>query len=144
MYDLRVVPDERLMAEYKRRVSCATMPNRSMVLMGPPGCGKGTQAPKIAEKYCICHVSTGDLLRDEVKRATPLGVRIKEVINKGDLVSDDLMIDLVKTQMNRPECSKGLLLDGFPRTERQAERLETEFEKIGQKIDRVIHFKIDD
>ncbi|MEG1584330.1 MAG: nucleoside monophosphate kinase, partial [Anaerovorax sp.] len=86
-----------------------------IVLLGPPGAGKGTQATKIAEKYNIPHISTGDIFRKNVKEETPLGRKAKEYMNKGQLVPDDLTIELVESRLTEDDCKNGFLLDGFPR-----------------------------
>jgi adenylate kinase len=76
--------------------------------MGPPGSGKGTQAPKIKEKYCVCHLATGDMLRDEVTRGTELGVQAKQIMDQGGLVSDEIMVSMIEKQLqNNPECKNG-------------------------------------
>ncbi|KAI9603790.1 hypothetical protein H4Q26_003393 [Puccinia striiformis f. sp. tritici PST-130] len=96
-----------------------------LVLMGPPGSGKGTQAPKIKEKYCVCHLATGDMLRDQVTKGTPLGKEAKKIMDSGGLVSDEIMVNMIKDQLeNNQECAKGFILDGFPRTIAQAEKLD--------------------
>eukprot|EP01017_Pseudomicrothorax_dubius_P041745 TRINITY_DN6713_c0_g1_i3.p1 TRINITY_DN6713_c0_g1~~TRINITY_DN6713_c0_g1_i3.p1 ORF type:complete len:246 (+),score=50.29 TRINITY_DN6713_c0_g1_i3:110-847(+) len=142
--DLRNIPDEEFFAEFERRSRCSQMMNRQMILLGPPGSGKGTQGPKLAEELCLCHVSSGDLLRDETSRGTALGVKAKEIMERGDLVPDDLMIDMIKDQFNKPQCNKGMILDGFPRTIPQVEKLESELNKVGKKIDNVVLFEIED
>ncbi|MBE5757144.1 MAG: adenylate kinase [Clostridiales bacterium] len=94
-----------------------------VVLMGPPGSGKGTQAKFIASKFNLCHVSTGDIFRDNIKRETPLGLEIKELIDKGNFCPDELTIELVKNRLMEEDCRKGFILDGFPRNLIQAEAL---------------------
>lgn len=94
-----------------------------LILFGAPGVGKGTQAKNISRDYGIPQVSTGDMLREAVREQTPLGKKAEAVMNRGELVSDDLMLDLIKERIGRPDCSKGLILDGFPRTIPQAEGL---------------------
>jgi adenylate kinase len=97
-----------------------------IVLQGPPGAGKGTQAKLIAEHYGIPHISTGDILRDNVDRGTDLGRRAKRVMERGDLVSDDLVNGMVADRIKKPDCDRGFVLDGFPRTVAQAEWLDRE------------------
>lgn len=101
-----------------------TMVVGPIVLLGPPGAGKGTQAKQIVERYGVPQISTGDLLRDHVKRNTPLGQQAKVVMDKGELVSDALLIGMVAERLAQPDCARGFILDGFPRTIGQVEWLE--------------------
>ena len=94
-----------------------------LMFVGPPGAGKGTQAVKIAAKYGIPHISTGDMLREEIKNGTPLGTQAKAFIDAGELVPDEVIIGMVKERISRPDAAAGFLLDGFPRTREQAEAL---------------------
>lgn len=94
-----------------------------LILLGPPGAGKGTQAERIAERYSIAHISTGDMLRAEIKAETPLGVEAKSLIDRGELVPDEIIIGMVRNRIGMPDCENGFLLDGFPRTIAQAESL---------------------
>jgi adenylate kinase len=100
-----------------------------MILLGPPGAGKGTQAKKIVEHYGIPQISTGDLLRDHVRRCTELGLRAKAIMDRGDLVPDELMYDIVAERLRAADCSPGFILDGFPRTAAQAGWLDAFLEK---------------
>ena len=113
-------------------------------MVGPPGAGKGTQGPIIKDDLCICHLATGDMLRDAVSKGTEIGKVAKDVMARGELVSDELVISLFKENMNTPECERGMLLDGFPRTTVQAEKLDSMFKEQGKTIDRVIEFKVDE
>lgn len=114
------------------------------VLLGPPGSGKGTQAPRLKDYFNVCHLATGDLLRAEVSKDTPLGHEIKAVIDDGKLVSDDLVLRMVSDNLDRPDCRNGFLLDGFPRTIPQAQKLDVLLEKRKTPLDAVIEFDIDD
>lgn len=95
-----------------------------LMFVGPPGAGKGTQAVRIAARYGIPHISTGDMLREEIKNGTPLGQQAKAYIEAGELVPDDVIIGMVKERISRPDAKDGFLLDGFPRTREQAEALD--------------------
>lgn len=101
-----------------------------IVLLGPPGAGKGTQAKLIAETYGIPQISTGDILRDNVARKTELGVKAKEIMGRGDLVPDELVCGMVADRLTQADCVRGFILDGFPRTVRQAEWLDGQLEKM--------------
>ncbi|MCQ2574383.1 MAG: adenylate kinase [Treponema sp.] len=96
----------------------------NFVFLGPPGAGKGSLAVKVAADYKIPHISTGDIFRDNIKRQTPLGVKVKAIIDSGSLVSDDLTFELVKDRLSQDDCKNGYILDGFPRTIPQAEMLD--------------------
>ncbi|KLJ10133.1 adenylate kinase 1 [Blastomyces silverae] len=116
-----------------------------MILMGPPGAGKGTQAPKIKEKFCACHLATGDMLRSQVARKTELGKEAKKIMDQGGLVSDEIMVNMIKHELeNNKECQNGFILDGFPRTVAQAERLDSMLNSRGQKLQHAIELQIDD
>jgi len=111
-----------------------------MILLGGPGAGKGTQAEFICQRFGIPKISTGDMLRAAVAAGTPLGHRAKKVMDAGELVSDEIILGLIKERIEQPDCHKGFLLDGFPRTIPQADGLK----KINVKIDYVIEINVDD
>ncbi|KAJ4960639.1 hypothetical protein NE237_020549 [Protea cynaroides] len=142
--NLEDIPSLDLMTELLRRMKCSTKPDKRVILVGPPGSGKGTQSPIIKDEYCLCHLATGDMLRAAVAAKTPLGIKAKEAMDKGQLVSDDLVVGIIDEAMKKPSCQKGFILDGFPRTVAQAEKLDEMLQKQGTKIDKVLNFAIDD
>lgn len=133
-----------IMTELLRRFKCSSKPDKRLILIGPPGSGKGTQSPMIKDDYCLCHLATGDMLRAAVAAKTPLGIKAKEAMDKGELVSDDLVVGIIDEAMKKTSCQKGFILDGFPRTVVQAQKLDEMLEKQGTKIDKVLNFAIDD
>ena len=112
------------------------------ILLGPPGAGKGTQAAKIVEKYHIPHISTGDIFRENIKNGTELGKKAQEYMNRGELVPDDLVIEIATTRLLEDDCKNGFLLDGFPRTVYQAEKLDEFLQSHDSKIDNVIDIAV--
>ena len=128
----------------QRRINCSEKPEKRTIFFGPPGAGKGTQAPKIKDEYCLCHLSTGDMLRDAVKAGTEMGKKAKAVMDAGKLVSDDIVAGIVAEAIKGDECSHGFILDGFPRTVPQAKILDGLLTKMNISIDKVINLKIDD
>ncbi|RLN00578.1 adenylate kinase 4-like [Panicum miliaceum] len=119
--NLEDVPSLDLMHELLRRMKCSSKPDKRLILIGPPGSGKGTQSPLIKDEYCLCHLATGDMLRAAVAAKTPLGIKAKEAMDK-----------------------KGFILDGFPRTVTQAQKLDEMLAKQGANVDKVLNFAIDD
>lgn len=115
-----------------------------IIMLGAPGAGKGTQAKMIAAKYGIPHISTGDIFRANIKNGTELGAKAKEYMDKGLLVPDELVVDLVIDRFKEPDCEKGYVLDGFPRTIPQAEALDKALSAIGENIDYAINVEVPD
>lgn len=115
-----------------------------IIMLGAPGAGKGTQAKKIAEKYSIPHISTGDIFRANIKNGTELGQKAKTYMDQGLLVPDELVVDLVVDRLNQDDCMKGCVLDGFPRTIPQAEALDEALAKVGQAVDFAINVEVPD
>jgi len=116
----------------------------NLVLFGPPGAGKGTQAKILTETRGLPQLSTGDMLRAAVTAGSALGLRVKEVLAKGELVSDELVIDIIGQRYDQPDCAKGAVFDGFPRTIPQAEALDAMLAARGKKIDLVLELKVND
>ncbi len=114
-----------------------------LILLGPPGAGKGTQASAIVKKYNIPHISTGDIFRANIKEGTELGKKAEEYMNKGLLVPDELVVSIVKDRITKDDCKNGFLLDGFPRTVAQAEALDEELKEMSLGIDKVINIEVE-
>ncbi len=114
-----------------------------LIIMGPPGAGKGTQAALIKKEYNISHISTGDMFREAISNMTPLGVEAKRYIDKGMLVPDSVTINLVRERLAKEDCKKGFLLDGFPRTLEQAYALKEILKELNIKLDAVINIDVD-
>lgn len=115
-----------------------------IVILGAPGAGKGTQAAFIAEKYNVSHISTGEILRKAVAEGTEIGVRAKQYIDRGDLVPDQVLIDLVRSRIAQSDCENGFLLDGFPRTLEQAQALTSLLVEVEKPLTHVIELKVPD
>lgn len=115
-----------------------------LIMLGAPGAGKGTQAKKLAEKYDIPHISTGDIFRANIKQQTELGKKAKEYMDQGLLVPDELVVDLVADRLQQDDCNKGFVLDGFPRTIPQAQALDKALEKMSTEIDHAINVHVPD
>ncbi|HNU39473.1 MAG TPA: adenylate kinase [Methanothrix sp.] len=116
----------------------------NIILIGPPGSGKGTQAKMIVDRYKVLHVSTGDILRENVRNGTPLGVEAKKFMDAGKLVPDALLIDIIKDRLAKDDVKGGWMLDGYPRTIPQAEALDKILPALGQKIDVVLNIDVPD
>jgi len=116
---------------------------RAVIFLGPPGAGKGTQAKQIAGSYGVPHLSTGDMFREHVSRGTPLGLRAKPIMERGELVPDDLVLSMVEDRVSRPDTTDGFILDGFPRTVPQAEKLDEILRRRFKTEPLVVHFVVD-
>ena len=114
-----------------------------IILLGPPGAGKGTQATFIKNEFNIAHISTGDMLREAVKNETSLGVAAKEIMARGDYVPDNLLLKIIKERINEHDCDNGFILDGYPRNETQAESLDIILNESGMSIDSIIQIDVD-
>merc|ERR1712032_1377424 len=120
------------------------MPRKNIILLGPPGSGKGTQSFKLINDFCYCQLSTGDLLRDAVKRQTAGGIKAKEAMDKGALVTNEIIYEIMEKEMESPSCERGIIFDGFPRNEEQAEGLGRFLKNIGRDLDHVFELKVNE
>jgi len=116
----------------------------NLILLGPPGAGKGTQAKLMLQKYALPQISTGDILREAIRLGTELGKRVEPLLANGKLGPDDLVIQIIEERLKRDDATQGFVLDGFPRTLPQAEALEAQLKRAGKKIDRVVSLEVDE
>ncbi len=116
----------------------------NIILLGPPGAGKGTQAKKISEYFSLPHISTGDILRENISNNTSLGLKAKSYMSRGELVPDELLITIIKDRLSRKDCSEGFMLDGYPRTIPQADALQMILTESGKKLDAVLNISVED
>lgn len=116
----------------------------NLILLGPPGAGKGTQAKFLQEEYGLCHLSTGDMLRATVASGSPTGKQLQEIMNSGNLVPDEIIMEMIRGRINEPDCAKGFILDGAIRTIAQAEALDEMLAEENKSLDHVIEMKVDD
>jgi len=115
-----------------------------IVLLGPPGAGKGTQAKRLAERYSLAIIGTGDIFRDHVARGTPLGLQAREYMDRGEYVPDEIAVKMVLDRLEQPDCREGFILDGFPRTVPQAQALERTLAEAGRPLHAVLNYKVGD
>ncbi|KOB89251.1 adenylate kinase isoenzyme 2, mitochondrial, partial [Plasmodium falciparum Dd2] len=127
-----------------RRYACLSKPDGRYIFLGAPGSGKGTQSLNLKKSHCYCHLSTGDLLREAAEKKTELGLKIKNIINEGKLVDDQMVLSLVDEKLKTPQCKKGFILDGYPRNVKQAEDLNKLLQKNQTKLDGVFYFNVPD
>jgi adenylate kinase len=115
-----------------------------LILLGPPGAGKGTQSQRLVEKHGIVQLSTGDMLRAAIKAGTPVGLKAKDIMARGDLVPDDVVVGIISDRLDEQDAKPGFVLDGFPRTVKQAEALDQLLDKRGLRLDGVVELKVDE
>jgi adenylate kinase len=120
------------------------VPELNLILLGPPGAGKGTQAERLAQDFSLPYIATGNMLREAVREQTELGLKAQEYMERGDLVPDDVIIRMILERLEQPDTANGFILDGFPRTERQAEALDEELEGLGRRLQAALLIDVDD
>ncbi|DAZ93267.1 TPA: hypothetical protein N0F65_010891 [Lagenidium giganteum] len=144
MSSLATAPTNDLLSELQKRIECAAKKERRTIFIGPPGCGKGTQSPILKDEYCLCHLATGDILRQAVRDGTEMGKKAKAAMESGALVTDEIVIGIIKDAIKSPECRRGFILDGFPRTVVQAEKLDEMLAHENTQVDKVVNFNVPD
>ncbi|MFN8609894.1 MAG: adenylate kinase [Vulcanimicrobiota bacterium] len=130
--------------DFRKMTGTARQQALRLVLIGPPGAGKGTQAAVLKDRYGLAHISTGDMLRDEVRRQTPLGLQAKTLMAAGQLVPDALILDMMAQRLQQPDVARGFLLDGFPRSRAQGQALVSTLTRLKQPLHAVIQLKLGD
>ncbi len=140
------IKGEKKNSKFEYNIRCLKKRGIDMliILLGPPGAGKGTQAEEIANEYNIAYISTGDILRNAVKNKTELGRKARQYMDSGQLVPDDLVVEIIKARLMDPDCKNGALFDGFPRTVEQAQFMENALPDLGLKIDRVLSLEVEE
>ncbi len=116
----------------------------NVVILGPPGAGKGTQARLLADQLGLCQIATGEILREEVAKGSPLGLKVKPIMESGNYPTDDVVMDVLAHKISQEECRAGVILDGVPRTLNQAELVDQMFQRLGKSLDFVIQLRVDD
>lgn len=142
--NLENISTVELLNELKRRYACLSKPDGRYIFLGAPGSGKGTQSQILKRSHCYCHVSTGDLFREAVEKNDEMGGKLKKIMDEGKLVDDETVLALVNDKLNSPQCRKGFILDGFPRTINQAEGLNEILQKNQTKLNGVFYFNAPD
>ncbi|KAF4031634.1 adenylate kinase [Phytophthora infestans] len=141
---LAAVPTTSLLSELQKRIECANKKERRTIFIGPPGCGKGTQSPRVKDEYCLCHLATGDILRAAVAAGTEMGKKAKAAMESGALVTDEIVVGIIKDSIKSPDCRRGFILDGFPRTVVQAKKLDEMLSEENVQVDAVVNFNVPD
>ncbi|KUF96882.1 Endopolygalacturonase 5 [Phytophthora nicotianae] len=141
---LAAVPTASLLSELQKRIECANKKERRTIFIGPPGCGKGTQSPRVKDEYCLCHLATGDILRAAVAAGTEMGKKAKAAMESGALVTDEIVVGIIKDAIKSPDCRRGFILDGFPRTVVQAKKLDEMLAEENAQVDAVVNFNVPD
>lgn len=142
--DLSKASLEDLKRELNRRENCEKMPKKNIILLGAPGSGKGTQSMRLINDFCYCQLSTGDLLREAVKNQTTGGKKAKAAMDAGQLVSNEIIYEILEPEIKSPHCARGIIFDGFPRTAEQADSLNQFLNNVGRKLNHVFDMKVNE